>query len=329
MTHRSPPQNLIAGFGLALILLAGAASPVQAIAPQAQGPGRAQTDPLAPDQVLTFPGGPDGAVEAAVWLPARPADSRPAPLIVISHGNGGGSRSYADTARALADAGFVVAALTHPGDNYRDVSRSTQLTNRAPQLSRLIDYMTGDWSARPGGVAVDPNRIGAFGFSAGGFTVTSAIGGVSDAAAIGDHCQAHPGFFACRLLDVMGIDLSTWRPRAKDDRIKSAVIAAPALGFSFTSDSLAAVRIPVQLWQAGADDILPAPYNVEPIRDRLGAAPEYHRVEGAGHYDFLPPCSPALAAEAPQICTPTPGFDRADFHKDLNREIVGFFQRTL
>ncbi len=82
------------------------------------------------------------------------------------------------------------------------------------------------------------------------------------------------------------------------------------------------MRIPVQLWQAGADDILPAPYNVEPIRDRLGAAPEYHRVEGAGHYDFLPPCAPALAAEAPQICTPTPGFDRADFHKDLNLSLI-------
>lgn len=70
MPHRSSPQNLIAGFGLALMLLAGAASPVQATAPQAQGPARAQTDPLAPDQVFTFPGGPDGAVEAGVWLPA-------------------------------------------------------------------------------------------------------------------------------------------------------------------------------------------------------------------------------------------------------------------
>ena len=61
----------------------------------------------------------------------------------------------------------------------------------------------------------------------------------------------------------------------------------------------------------------------------VGGALVGNRVEGAGHYDFLPPCSPALAAEAPQICTPTPGFDRADFHKYLNREIVGFFQRTL
>ena len=39
--------------------------------------------------------GMNGAVEAGVWLPSRRADGRPAPLIVISHGNGGGLRSHA------------------------------------------------------------------------------------------------------------------------------------------------------------------------------------------------------------------------------------------
>jgi len=286
----------------------------------------AETDPLAPDQAFTIPGGPDGPIEAGVWLPAAPADGRPVPLIVISHGNGGWYRGHPDTARALADAGFVVAALTHPGDNFRDMSRSTQLTNRAPQLSRLIDYMTHDWS---GPASVDPDRIGAFGFSAGGFTVTSAIGGVSDALAIRDHCIAHPDFFACRLLAMQGIDASTWRPEARDNRIKAAVIAAPALGFSFTDASLASVHIPVQLWQAAGDEILPAPYNVEPIRDRLGARPEYHRVDGAMHYDFLTPCSPGMAAELPDLCRSAPGFDRAAFHRDLNAEVVRFFEGAL
>src|SRR5215471_7114935 len=44
------------------------------------------------------------------------------PLVVISHGNGGSSSSHYDTALALAEAGFVVAALTHTGDNYMDQS---------------------------------------------------------------------------------------------------------------------------------------------------------------------------------------------------------------
>jgi predicted dienelactone hydrolase len=44
------------------------------------------------------------------------------PLIVISHGNGGLATSHSDTALALASAGFVVAAVTHTGDNARDDS---------------------------------------------------------------------------------------------------------------------------------------------------------------------------------------------------------------
>ncbi|MBN9466019.1 dienelactone hydrolase [Brevundimonas sp.] len=283
----------------------------------------------APDLTFVVDGGEDGPVEAGAWLPPPAVDGRHAPLIVFSHGNGGEYRGHADTARALAEAGFVVAALTHPRDNYRDLSRSTQLTARAPQLSRLIDHMTGERFARVSPIAVDAGRIGAFGFSAGGFTVTSAIGGVSDLEQIADHCVDQADDFACRLIALQPIDSATWRPDARDDRIKAAVIAAPALGFSFTTDSLARIRIPVQLWRAEDDQILPSPYNVEPIRDRLPAATEYRVVEGAGHYDFLPPCSPALAEAAPAICAPTPGFDRAAFHETFNRDVVSFFKEQL
>jgi len=38
------------------------------------------------------------------------------PLVVMSHGTGGFYGSHYDTALALARAGFVVAALTHPGE---------------------------------------------------------------------------------------------------------------------------------------------------------------------------------------------------------------------
>jgi predicted dienelactone hydrolase len=42
------------------------------------------------------------------------------PLVVISHGTCGSLASHYDTAHALAAAGSVVAALTHPGDNAQD-----------------------------------------------------------------------------------------------------------------------------------------------------------------------------------------------------------------
>ena len=49
-----------------------------------------------------------------------PVDGRQLPLVVVSHGNGGGPGSHADLALALADAGYVVAAPMHAGDNLED-----------------------------------------------------------------------------------------------------------------------------------------------------------------------------------------------------------------
>lgn len=285
----------------------------------------AQSD--APAQIIQFAGPGGEMIEGGVWLPASAINRAPRPLVVISHGNSGWYRGHSDTAEALTRAGFVVAALTHPGDNVQDQSRGLRLTGRAPQLSALIDYMTGTWV---GSVEIDDARIGAFGFSAGGFTVTSIIGGVSEAGAIQAHCAMQPEVFACRLVAMFGgLDLANWRPETPDARVKAAVIAAPAFGLSFSDESLAAITVPVQLWQAADDQILPSPYNVEPVRDRLGGTVDYHRVENAGHYDFLTPCAPEMRAAVPELCTSAAGFDRAAFKVAFNAGVVRFFREAL
>lgn len=276
---------------------------------------------------FSIPDGDQPAIEVGVWAsPVAATEQRP--MVIMSHGNGGDYRSHYDTAMALAKAGFIVAALTHTGDNWRDQSRATDVAGRVRQLSVLIDHMTQDWQGRSN---IDTQRIGAFGFSAGGFTVLAAAGGVPDLQRLSDHCRANPGFYDCRLIGQHTDTLqNSDAPRIRhDDRLKALVVAAPALGFTFAPDGLRRVTLPIQLWQAGADQILPAPYYVEPVRDALPTAPEYHRIEGAAHFDFLPPCSPELTAAAPMICTPTPGFDRAAFHETLNREVVRFFKENL
>jgi predicted dienelactone hydrolase len=285
-------------------------------------------------------------IEAGIWYPtdaaARPSHvalfmqnvapdapvaGRDLPLVVMSHGHGGSFSSHADTAYALAEAGFVAAALTHPGDNYRDQSRAIQISDRPRQLELLTDYMVRTWPAH----AVDPGRIGAFGFSAGGFTVLAAAGGRPDFSLIGPHCAAHPDFYDCRLIDQNGgIPKETGGApaAASDNRIRAVVVAAPALGFTFAS-GLQAVTMPVQLWRAADDRILPYPFYAEAVRQALPQAPELHLVEHAGHFDFLAPCSDALRQAAAEICTSEPGFDRAAFHADFNRAIVTFFHATL
>ena len=265
------------------------------------------------------------AITAGVWTPNAPPPG-PRPLVVISHGNGGGLMGHADTAEALAEAGFVVAALNHPHDNSQDMSRSVQLTDRPAEVSALMDHMTTAWR---GPVEGDPARIGAFGFSAGAFTVLTLAGAESDGQAILDHCAGHPEFFVCTLFTPETVNLDEWRPQGADARVRAVVAAAPGFGFSFSGESLQRVTVPVQLWQAEADQILPAPFHVETVRDRLGGSVEYHPVPLAGHLDFMRPCSPEMAAAAPDICRSNPGFDRAAFKRTFNDAVVVFFLRTL
>jgi predicted dienelactone hydrolase len=286
-------------------------------------------------------GGPP--IETAIWYPAEgasiptrvgaftqnlapgaPLRGRGLPLVIISHGSGSYFAGHADTALALAEAGFIVAAPTHPGDNYRDQSGAADLAARTRQFAAVVAHMAGPWS--PGAVAAE--RIGAFGFSAGGFTVLAAAGGVPDFTRVGPHCAAHPDFFDCRLI---GAAAQATAPEVSRPAIplRALVVAAPALGFTFGAGSLDAVTVPVQLWQAGADAILPAPIYVEPVRAALPRPPAFHRVEGAGHFDFLAPCNEGLARAAPMICTSAPGFDRVAFHARLNAEVVRFLAEAL
>ncbi len=133
------------------------------------------------------------AVETDQQLVARdaPVEGAGLPLVVISHGHGGSYVGHLDTATALADAGFVVAALTHNGDSWRDQSSPTAMWERPRQLKLLTDYMLGEW--RDHG-RVDSNRVGAFGFSAGGFTVLAAAGGEPDLQTFQGSLQGTPRF---------------------------------------------------------------------------------------------------------------------------------------
>lgn len=291
---------------------------------------------------------PDGKpLEIGIWYPSAattrplamgpttmnvavnaPAQGKDLPLVVMSHGNGGYFLSHFDTAIALADAGFVVAAVTHTGDNYADQSRSTDVMDRPRQISRVIDHMLATWNGR---AVIDPSSIGIFGFSSGGFTALASIGGVPDFAKIGPTCAQYPGDYVCGLIAGSGGNVAAPRTSAvnsaADIRIKAAVVAAPALGFTFSPDGLKNVKAPVQLWRAKNDLIVPHPRYAEAVRLALPRAPEYHVVANAGHFDFLAPCSSALASVAPAICTSASGFDRAAFHVIFNAEVVSFFGR--
>jgi len=229
----------------------------------------------------------------------------------------------------------VVAAVTHTGDNYRDQSQAGLIWQRSAHIHRLIDYMLAEWPAHP---RLDASRVGMFGFSAGGFTTLVVAGGVPDLARVPAHCQAHPTYFDCGVVKRFGPDallalVAKLPPSVfvHDPRVRAVVVAAPALGFTFGREGLKGVTVPVQLWRDENDHILPAPEYADAVRADLPTAPEFHLVPNADHYDFLAPCTPALAKAIPdpEICASRPGFDRAAFHDRFDGDVVGFFQRTL
>ena len=256
-----------------------------------------------------------------------PVNGKALPMVVMSHGTGGSLLGHFDTGIALADAGYVVVAMNHTGDNYADQSRSADIMDRPRQVSRVIDHMLSTWE---GHEAIDPKRIGMFGFSSGGFTALASIGGIADFSKIGPMCRQYPADFACQLIAKSQTPVVVPAPTVVTDaRIKAAVVAAPALGFTFSPDGLKNVKVPVQLWRAENDVVVPHPRYAESVRLAMPEAPEYHVVPNAGHYDFLAPCSDALTSMAPVICTSSPGLDRAAFHADFNSVVVKFFKNTL
>jgi predicted dienelactone hydrolase len=266
-------------------------------------------------------------LNAQVVAPGAPIVGERLPLIVMSHGNGGSFAGHADTAQALAEAGFVVAALTHPGDNYRDQSRATAMADRPAAVSSLIGWML---DGSPLKSTLDPDRVGAFGFSSGGFTVLAAAGGEPDLSRMTDHCVKSPANFDCRLTASRPAPADALAARwVHDPRIKAVVAAAPALGFTFGEAGLRGITAPVQLWKAADDQILPGDDYAEAVHRDLKRPHDYRVVAGAGHFDFLAPCATTPPADLAYLCASAPGFDRQAFHRDFNAAVVRFFTDQL
>ena len=292
---------------------------------------------------IEVPADKDGpALRGAVWSPCStppgridlaplvlqgtrdcPVAGQGLPLVVVSHGAGGSALGHHDTAATLADAGYVVAAISHPGDNFQDLSRQGYLSafaTRPVDMKRLTDYMLGAWPQR---AQLDAGKVGFFGFSRGGYTGLVAIGAVPDWTSRQDLCPPESSRPLCG--EIRRKELPA--PPARDARIRAAVIVDPLSVFD--AKGLGQVGIPVQLWASalGGDGV--TPQSVETVRQGLPSAPDWHVAANAGHFAFLAPCPPALMEAMPAICRDAAGFDRVAFHQIFNAQVLAFFQRHI
>ncbi|WP_349643934.1 dienelactone hydrolase [Bradyrhizobium sp. LTSP885] len=247
------------------------------------------------------------------------------PLIAASHGQGGTFFVNHDTAETLADNGFIVAAINHPGDTARDLSRSSGdlsvFVERPTDIKRLIDFMI---SASPFAAKIGQDRIGFFGYSRGGYTGLVLLGANPDwAGAATSYCRQSQ-LPLCK--EILGGKYPS-QPLTHDPRIKAAVLVDPLVIF-FSAESLAPLKAPVQLWASEHGGYGVLLHDIAAADANLPVAHDYRVVSNAGHMAFFL-CPPALVEARSELCVDAPGFDRAAFHAEFNADVLAFFRKWL
>jgi predicted dienelactone hydrolase len=268
-------------------------------------------------------------------------------LVVVSHGSGGSPWVHADLARALVQAGFVVALPQHRGDNYRDDSDPgpDSWALRPVEVSRAIDAVGRDPRFAP---LLSLDKVGVYGMSAGGHTALSLAGGRWSPGGFKRHCEAHLGedFQACvgliTRLKHNGLDgLKEWvalrviRHRFDDDRPRvdhDPRIAAAVAGVPFAADfdmaSLAHPAVPLGLVTAGSDRWLTPRWHSDRVLAACTGCEHLAALPAAGHGALLSPLPPGLSGLLGELLNDPPGFDRRQMAQ-VDRSIVGFFERHL
>jgi len=186
---------------------------------------------------------------------------------------------------------------------------------------------------------IDPEKLGVYGLSAGGYTAMGLIGAVPDVERMQTHCTQYTEEYVCSegMVDAVmraGMDSLPDNDWGADSRIKAAAIAAPAFGFAYTSETLANVSADIQFWSAGNDQSVPTDTNVTWLETQLPVKPETHRIAQANHFaSMVVPCRDTFKAADPEeyemVCGDAKGFDRREFHVQMHTEMIRFSNSSL
>jgi predicted dienelactone hydrolase len=245
------------------------------------------------------------------------------PLVLLSHGTGGMNMNHHEIAAATARAGFIVVALTHPGDNYKDrslVGKLPYFTERPGQVSRTLDAILVDtkWAG-----LVDLNRIGFIGHSAGGFTGLALLGATPTIANTLKHCAANfdEDLWFCNVSGskekaIENAKNANYIPTiqgSKDTRFKAAVLIAPVGAFNDKA-SLAKVTVPTLIYIAAKDNVLVPKFHAEAVGAGIPNAQVITNTQG-GHFMLVsklnvPPGTPT-GIKGAEVNDDPPGFDRS------------------
>jgi len=266
------------------------------------------------------------------------------PLVLLSHGTGGSAVQMMWLGYYLAARGYIVAAVNHHGNTAAEKQPAAQgfllYWERAKDLTVALDKLLADPVFGP---RIDRNRIGAAGFSLGGYTVISIAGGVFSPQEYDRFCHSPPKEFTCepqpefpealklfaelkKTDTVVQDSLQHAGDSYRDERIKRVFAIAPALGGGFTKVGLSGIRVPVSIVVGQADEVAPPATNAKRYASLIRGATLTVLPGKVGHYAFLAECTPYGKMTLP-ICRDADGVDRAAVHVLVSQIAFQFFEK--
>ncbi len=271
------------------------------------------------------------------------------PLVVLSHGTGGSALMMGWLGTVLASHGYIAAAVNHPGNNALEpytVEGFSLWWERATDLSVVIDQMMAD--SKLGG-RIDAKRIGAAGFSLGGYTMIEIAGGITERAAYNEFCKSPKADGICKAppefpdllerfhkLDELGKTdpavMKSLREESeshRDPRVRAVFAIAPALGPAFRPPGLEKIGIPVEIVTGAADDNVPVGSSAKYFGAHIPHAKVTILPGNVGHYVYLGACTDQGRQAGPLLCTDGQGVDREEIHAKTADMAVKFFAAHL
>lgn len=275
-----------------------------------------------------------------VAMDAPFADAARHPVVLLSHGFGGAARVMAWFGTALAERGYVVIAVDHPGNNGVDpMTREGAVLwwERAADLRLALTTVLADSALAP---HVDAGRIGVAGFSIGGLTALAAGGARIDPPHMIAFCRTHPSDGTCRPQLELKLTLAeseaVWndpalaaeRARSGADytlpNVRSVFAMAPVVQ-GLSPASLRAMRVPVAIVVGRKDITVPADTQAAVAKALIPRA-TLTVIPEVNHYSFLGTCSEHGRAVLP-VCRDAAA--QADAHRIAIEQALVLFDRTL
>lgn len=279
-----------------------------------------------------------------VWN-ASIANEKKLPLIIMSHGTGGSALLMLWFAEYLGKSGFIVAGINHHGNTVIEKKKYAEgfklWWERAQDLSVALDKITqdNDWSS-----VIDEKKIGVVGFSLGGHTAISAVGGITDKSLFNKFCQSNMRDFTCNSqLEFADIDkefnqvkdtevvrksLSRQHDSFRIEPIKAAFVIAPAVVQTFTQASLKQITTPISIVVGSSDKVAPAKTNANRIYSFV-ANSIYNEFENVGHYTFLANCTELGRQKLNSLCIDHHNIVRQTIHYTVGQKAAKFFRKNL